>query len=360
MQFLTKLSQNSQIIIIHPHYRYHRYLLASLLKLGNPLYLRLDDYESSSFAQFYHCDFIILDEFDRQPEEAGHLILDKLMAAHPQKSLVIFSRSLPKLSAEQRLQACIFPTDTKLGLIDFYQETKTVVEFFGFGMGGLAINGKRYEAALDNRQKNLIFYLLEHGRCSRNDLLCLFWPESKPHVAIKALHNLKLRLHETLGLELISFQSGFYQINPSFELIYDAKIYRQLIDLAYLTTAKLAAMYFAHAHDIYKGHYLQNCDWPWARQLRQDFLKMQADIEAHLGKYYAAQCQKEAASTWYSLAFKHNPLRDDVLSALMKLFFELEMMEHARTFFEQYRELLQTKHGITVVSNFDEYVKMLS
>jgi DNA-binding SARP family transcriptional activator len=349
---------DSQIVVIHPNYRQQRQLLFTLMNLSEALYLRADFREALESNADFGGHFLILDEFDRLSDDEAAEFLTQVLNTYPKTAIVIFSRDLPQLSEEQRNIASIFPIDEEMGLIDFYQQTNPVLEFFGFGRGAIAINGRRKEQYLRDEELELLFYLLENGRSSRDTLMKVLWNELHPKTAIKTLHNLKPHLKDVLGVDPILYHEGFYQLNPELEIIYDVDNYRKLIDKAYYAETNLSMVYFAQAHDIYKSDFFQLSHASWTIALRQNLLQTQADTQACLGQLHTRKAEKEQAATWYSFAFKANPVRDDVLRALLRLFVELKMPAYAGDFFNRYEKTLQDKYGISPSKDFEAFLEV--
>lgn len=349
----TWQSLQARIIIVHPHYRQHRYLLAALLNLSNIRYLRCDEtLDMAWLNDGQNYELFILDEFDRHSSETSAAVVDMLLKAYPNSRLVLFSRHLPDLPLQQRQQAIIFPVDDGLGLVDYLGQPTVVLEFFALGLGAIAVNGKRKILCSEIPEAYVLFYLLEKGRAKRKTLLEIFWPDSSAQAAIKHLHNLKQRLKELLGLELIVFKNGFYQLNPSYVIFYDVANYQRLFDAAHFASSAQPLLQQAQA--AYTGDYLQGLKLPWARALRHALRRNQADVQARLAAHYAENAKVHEASAWYAFAFKHNPARDDVLWELMRLFIDLQMPNYALSFYERYEEVLRERHGISPHPRFQD------
>lgn len=347
MTIQQDLNLDTRIFIVHPHYRQPRYLLSALINLSNVLYLRFDkaaELENVQGEADY--EFVILDEFDRLSHSEGQEVIERLLRQYPNSYLTLFSRHLPDLPPEQRAIAQLFPIDEEIGLIDYYQQYQTVVEFFAFGSGAMAINGKRHELDLDDSQCLLLFYLLEKERASLKTLLDLFWEDVPERTASRALHNKKTRLNDALGIDLLVFQDGFYRINPKLEIIYDVANYQRLVEAAPHAPEELSAKLFSQANQLYKGAYLQGCNKPWIKSLRHSLEEIQSDVQANLGNLYDKQAKKDIALARYSFAFKYNPAQDEVLRRLMKLFIDLGMPCHAVIFYKRYEEILRERYGI--------------
>jgi DNA-binding SARP family transcriptional activator len=351
---------NSRIIIIHPNFRHHRYFLSTLLSMGNALYLRFDEvgFEENWLHTSRPFELLILDEFDRLPETVAGEYLERVLNEHLSCRIVLFSRHLPDLTPNHRAQASIFPIDEEIGLIDYFgRQERTVVEFFGFGSGAIAINGKRIDLWQDEAQVLILFYLLEKGRVKRETLISLFWSDASVKAGIKGFHNIKTRLKELLRLELVVFRAGFYQLNPDMEIVYDVSSYQRLVNAAYYAPPSLSETLFAQAQDVYKGDFLRGSKAAWVRALRSNLCKTQAEIQTRLAQIYIEQAQEDRASAWYSFAFKHNPARDDVVMALMRLFLKMKMPCHALKLYQRHKELLREKHGISPNKRFEALLR---
>jgi DNA-binding SARP family transcriptional activator len=342
------ISANSQIVVIHPNYTKHRYLLATLLPVANAEYCCLSETLNQQDFNFAgQPDFIVLTEFDRLAEVQATALLDAMLSTYPASKIIIFSRNLPDLEARHRSIANLFPIDEEMGLVDYFQASRPIVEFFGLGMGAVAVNGKRKPVWQHDVQPLLLFYLLEKGSASRETLLKEFWPRKRGQAAVRALHNLKARLHELLELEeLIVFQGGVYRINPDFEIIYDVWRYKSLIEAAYNAAQGLDLTHFAQAHDAYTGEYLIGRSEAWIRAKRANLQALLAEADYRLAKILEDFGEKDRAAAWYSFAFQLNSTRDDVMMALMKLFLELNIPCHALHFFYRYEENLREKYDI--------------
>jgi DNA-binding SARP family transcriptional activator len=188
--------------------------------------------------------------------------------------------------------------------------------------------------------------LLEKGATSREVLLKEFWPEKRVQAAIRALHNLKARLHEILGVEAIAYHNGLYQINPAYEIVYDVWRYQNLIEEAYNAPQGLDLTHFAQAHDAYTGEFLEGRRKDWIIDSREKLQSLLAEADFRLAKILADYGEKDKAAAWFSFAFQLDSTRDDIMKTLMRFFIDLELPCQAMHFFYRYEENLHEKHGI--------------
>lgn len=359
MSILQSIHSSARIIIVHPRYRQARHFLSTLLHQYKWLYIRCDEnLNSDVFNEGQTYEIIILDEFDRNTDEDAVSLLEFCLQRFPNSRIVLFSRHFPNLAEHQRQIAAITPVDSDLGLVDYLDEAAAIVEIFALGLGRIIVNGKERLNCADVPEAYLIFYLLEKGRVKRKLLVEAFWPSVEKHTAIRNFHTVKQQLNELLGLELIIFKSGFYQLNPEFKLVYDVANYKSLFESVQFAESPLKLL--QQVQTAYTGDFLQGLKTPWARNIRHRLRHNQAEIEALMGARFAQNKLYHEASACYAFAFKNNPARDDVLWELLRLLLVLRLPKLALGFYKRYEEVLREKHGILPNQRFEELIAALS
>ena len=340
------LQEHIKLVVIHPNYVQQHVVLAELLE-KNPIYVRFEGgnlqlsdlqgqlnsaltLQNSSQDQLAHIDYLILDECDRASSQALDRFLRDQVDAVSAGRVVMFSREIPRPIVEDaklRSHTSFIPDDSGFMLWDYArrQEEAALLEVRSFGDGRVLLNGRCVDNWDGVLPRSLFFYLVDRGMTTRNEIFDTFWPNLTKREATNVFHVTKRKISEVLGIDLTIYWSGFYRISPNIQLSYDVVLFTEMVQNSAVAQTKEAADLLTRATALYRGHFLYKMDMEWARKRREELCQDYADALASLAKAKAELGEKEDALSLYLRAAANNRHREDLTSAIMELYSDLDM-----------------------------------
>jgi len=289
LQQLENLPKHVKLVVIHPKYRRQRWVLSSLLP--DALYvcfrgadLTLDQleaqfHESSRFidTNSESVSWIVLDECDRAQEESLDDLLRKLVGVVQDGHVVVFGRSVPACVRRDpaiRSLTAIIPTDETSALIDYTQRSSDaprLLEVTSLGVGSVLLDGESKDSWNGELARALLFFLVDGGSVSRDDIFAALWPQLDVHEATNVFHVTKRKIADRLDeLNITQFRSGVYQVAPNIELNYDVQSFLRAVEAsAQANSVEEAEQYLVQALAFYRHDFLITLDTAWVRQRRQ-------------------------------------------------------------------------------------------
>ncbi len=149
------------------------------------------------------------------------------------------------------------------------------LRIFGFGQGRVELGQAEIPRSAwgGAAARHLLFYLLTHPPCPRDQIVADLWPEMPPHKVKTAFHTVKFRLHRALGREALHFDGYRYSLHPDLTFWFDVAAFEQLVKGQ---TPGSRVEQLQQAIDLYQDDFLQDdyTDWciPFRERLREQLL----------------------------------------------------------------------------------------
>jgi ATP/maltotriose-dependent transcriptional regulator MalT/DNA-binding SARP family transcriptional activator len=180
---------------------------------------------------------------------------------------------------------------------------KTTVQVFALNGGRVWHGENEIEKWRTNKTREILFYLLENNKCTRDELFEALWPDENfsdsPNLLNANLSYLRKALAPTLEIKL---ESGRYQLEG--EIWYDAYEFSRAIK-AFLVQRELDTEGFTKVLNLYKRDYLTQFYSDWALARQQELLLLYINGLQHLANYYQRQGQPQnALPLWRQLLAK--------------------------------------------------------
>lgn len=285
-----------------------------------------------------HADILVLDEADKCPEKILAQSLKKLMTMYPCDVLVM-TRCLPYQSIWEDAfhhspqvitSAKTYPVLRAKG--------QYILHATALGQGVVSINGKTVHLPVGEILHSFVFFLLENLIVSREKIFKYFWSDSTYESATASFTVARQTLRQRMGVELLLPNRTNYHLNPQLTIIYDVDMYRQCLESALY--AEDAQDQCRNAYALYQYDYLMTTTASWAKPIRDDLRRKQADV-----CYYLAQQQSDALGL-LSQGIRHNPYREDMVLDMMKHYLQQKMPHDALQAYTMLADYLKTQHDI--------------
>jgi ATP/maltotriose-dependent transcriptional regulator MalT/two-component SAPR family response regulator len=209
----------------------------------------------------------------------------------------------------------------------------------------------------------ILYYMLDHGRVSRDQLMETFWPEYSPGRRVSSLHTAIYSIRRELGKEGIQFDGTLYRVDPELPVQYDVARFEQAATVAEgLPPGDPRSMFaLTEAVNLYGGQYLPEFDSEWVDERRRALELRYLDLLASYSEEALIRGQASEAVTWLREALSLDPLRDDTnryyLEALGSLGRRSEIVAH----YQEYVRALAEELGLDPPEDLRElYDRLIS
>jgi LuxR family maltose regulon positive regulatory protein len=215
------------------------------------------------------------------------------------------------------------------------------------GTSQVLVNGVDVEG-LKPLAREILFYLVEHPRVARDQLMEAFWPDHPPGRQVSSLHTAIYSIRRELGKEAISFDGNLYSLQSKGGVQYDVGRFEQTASIAEgLPPGDPRSMFaLTEAVNLYSGEFLPEFDSEWVDERRRSLEMRYLDLLASYSEEALIQEQPLEVLNLLREALSIDPLRDDTnryyLEALGRLGRRSEIVAH----YQEYVRALSEELGL--------------
>lgn len=240
--------------------------------------------------------------------------------------------------------------------LDLERPARPNLEVFGLGQSLVRRNGEPIRSAewVYAKAKELFFYLLAHGRASREQIGLDLWADASPLQLRRIFHRVLHALRKALGDgEWITYQEDAYVLQRAGGYIYDVELFeaqvadarRTLRDDTGAQTQAIATL--RSAVELYQGDFLADLmggDWIFFRreELRKEFLQ----ALLLLGQLLSEQKQYTQAIAVYEKALAQDNYLEVVHRELIRVQVRRGDVARAHKQYQMLVDLLQVEFGV--------------
>ena len=215
------------------------------------------------------------------------------------------------------------------------------------GSSQVLVNGRDVEG-LKPLAREILFYLVEHPRVPRDQLMEAFWPDHPPGRQVSSLHTAIYSIRRELGKEAVSFDGNLYGLESKQGVQYDVAMYEQAASISEGLPPGDPRLMFAltEAVNLYSGEFLPEFDSEWVDERRRSLEIRYLDLLASYSEEALIQEQPLEVVTLLREALSIDPLRDDTnryyIEALGRLGRRSEIVAH----YQEYVRALSEELGL--------------
>jgi DNA-binding SARP family transcriptional activator len=322
--WLNSIQDQKRIVVLHPHYRSQRQMIWQPIMNERTLYVRfegdalkhtdlIEQWQSAHTQQEAQktFDFVILDEIDRI-NDTDLLVFVKDLLNRFSARFILVTRSLPTtLMFDPLLHPLIEfkPTDNHL-LYDYSQQMPDtpLLEVSSFGKGRVVLNGHEVTEWDGILPRMLFFFFIDKGMVTRDEIFETFWPNMTIREATNVFHVTKRKINEVLGIDLMTYTSGFYCLSANLQLRYDVMLFNQMLQDSEISEFhELEGMLLSSIH-LYRGDFLVSSDNEWVLRRRREMRQTYGDALFALAMLYEQVGKHDHAKGYFLRAYHHSPL----------------------------------------------------
>lgn len=145
-----------------------------------------------------------------------------------------------------------------------------------FGLPRVLLDGRTVEDGAwgSERSKEMFFYLLHRGeRLRKEDIALDLWPDADRQRLNSVFHSTLHRLRRAIHRQVVVQEDGVYQVNPDFDIEYDANEFENLARAAGAADEGSEEWRdtLARALGLYRGPFGAGFESDWAEQTRRRY-----------------------------------------------------------------------------------------
>ncbi|MEX2446917.1 MAG: BTAD domain-containing putative transcriptional regulator [Dehalococcoidia bacterium] len=235
-----------------------------------------------------------------------------------------------------------------------------------FGAPRVTVDG-RAVADLEwrsERSKELFFYLLHRGRPLRKEEIALeLWPDASPKQLNSAFHSTLYRLRRAIHPQVVVQSGGGYQVNPEFDISYDAREFEE--GAAQADRAEPGSSAWAdglsRAVGLYRGPFAPTFESDWAEYERRRYEEIYLSSMLALSAAALRRGDSAEAVRMAESVIAVDPLNEDATYRAMEAHARRGHLERATRAYRRLSDALREEVGSTPSSRLRAlYERVLS
>jgi DNA-binding SARP family transcriptional activator len=218
----------------------------------------------------------------------------------------------------------------------------------------ITIDDQPMQKMNSRRNRNLLAYLIVNRAqpMLRDVLMDAFWPDAGEKAARNslnvALFNLRRAFTAVHNVDIVLFENGAYQINPSLVLWVDADEFMRAIEAGQKAEAEESIASFESAIALYRGDFMAEAPYEdWAAQTREWLRLMYLDALDRLSRIYLERGQYAACIGLCQLILTKDDCREDAHCLLMRCYARQDQHHLALRQYEACVAALQRELNVT-------------
>ncbi len=240
--------------------------------------------------------------------------------------------------------------------------TELSLVFEALGVSRVLVNGVEVQE-LKPLATEILFYLLDHVRVSRDQLMEAFWPDYSPGRQVSSLHTAIYSIRRELGKEAIRFDGTLYRVDPELSVQFDVARFEQAAVVAEgLPPGDPRSMFaLTEAVNLYDGQFLPEFDSEWVDERRRALELRYLDLLASYSEEALVRGQAAEAIGWLREALTLDPLRDDTNRFFMEALGTVGRRSEIVAHYQEYVRALAEELGLDPPEDMRElYDRLIS
>jgi predicted ATPase/two-component SAPR family response regulator len=202
------------------------------------------------------------------------------------------------------------------------------------------------------KSRELLFYLLGHASCTKEQIGLALWPEASPSQLRSGFHRTLHHLRRALGRpEWISFENGRYSFNRSLDYWFDVEAFESELAEARRHGAgapERAIRHLEEAIDLYKGDFLEELavtEGEWALERQEELRRLYGEALLDRGGLLSEEGRYAEAAEAYRKAIAQDELLEAAHRELMRCQSRMGELSQALRHYQALVELLREELG---------------
>lgn len=221
------------------------------------------------------------------------------------------------------------------------------IEIAALGTAQVKVDG-REAAELKPLTRELLIYLIDNQRVSRDQIVEAFWPHHPPGRQTSSLHTAVYSIRRALGKDVVLLDGMVYSLAPEQPIEYDVIRFEHAAGLAESLPRGDPRRMFAltEAVNSYRGRFLPEFSSEWVTERRRSLELRYLDLLALHSEEALVRNQPDKAAHSLREALRLDPYRDDINEEYLKVLHQLGRRGEVVTHYQQYVRALADDLGL--------------
>ncbi len=236
---------------------------------------------------------------------------------------------------------------------------------FGFGHARVEYNGQEItdlEWRSEKSREMFFFFLCNRRGLRKEEIVAALWPDMPEEKTTSAFHSNMYRLRKALYKDIISKESGRYQLDPNGSFAFDVEQFQVALEAASgsETTAE-GLKQMERAESLYKGQFAPEFYSEWAETLRWQYEEQYMSLLGSLSAAYTEAGEFKKSADICQKIVEMDEFNEAAWYRLMSNYIQAEQTEAAKYCYNRYVQIVSDDDDLAdEVADFETLVKEIA
>jgi two-component SAPR family response regulator len=236
---------------------------------------------------------------------------------------------------------------------------------FGFGHARVEYNGQEVtdlEWRSEKSREMFFFFLCNRRGLRKEEIVSVLWPDMPEEKTTSAFHSNMYRLRKALYTDIISKESGRYQLDPSGDFAFDVEQFQAALEaVADPQAADEALKQMERAESLYKGQFAPEFYSEWAETLRWQLEEQYMSLLGSLSAAYTEAGEFKKSADICQKIVELDEFNEAAWYRLMSNYIQAQQSEAAKYCYNRYIQIVSEDDDAAAdVPSFDDLVKEIT
>ncbi len=235
---------------------------------------------------------------------------------------------------------------------------------FGFGHARVEYNGQEIsdlEWRSEKSREMFFFFLCNRRGLRKEEIVAALWPDMPDEKTTSAFHSNMYRLRKALYKDIISKESGRYQLDPNGSFAFDVEQFQAAMEAVAGAGADEALKHMERAESLYKGQFAPEFYSEWAETLRWQLEEQYMSLLGSLSAAYNEAGEFKKSADLCQKIVELDEFNEAAWYRLMSNYIQAQQAEAAKYCYNRYVQIVSEDAGpADEVADFDDLVKEIT
>lgn len=236
---------------------------------------------------------------------------------------------------------------------------------FGFGHARVEYNGQEVsdlEWRSEKSREMFFFFLCNRRGLRKEEIVTALWPDMPEEKTTSAFHSSMYRLRKALYKDIISKESGRYQLDPNGSFAFDVEQFQAALEAAAGAQATDEALkHMERAESLYKGQFAPEFYSEWAETLRWQLEEQHMSLLGSLSAAYTEAGEFKKSADICQKIVELDEFNEAAWYRLMSNYIQAQQTEAAKYCYNRYVKIVAEDDDLAdEVADFDQLVKEIT
>jgi len=236
---------------------------------------------------------------------------------------------------------------------------------FGFGHAHVEYNGQEItdlEWRSEKSREMFFFFLCNRRGLRKEEIVAALWPDMPEEKTTSAFHSNMYRLRKALYTDIISKESGRYQLDQSGSFAFDVEQFQAALEAAAdPQVADEALKQMERAESLYKGQFAPEFYSEWAETLRWQLEEQYMGLLGSLSAAYTEAGEFKKSADICQKIVELDEFNEAAWYRLMSNYIQARQTEAAKYCYNRYIQIVSNDEDVAAdVADFDDLVREIT